>query len=56
MTPEERAKELGVPLIPATNPRIDDIVGVCGACGRTVHAIESYYCPRGNCPVQPKAF
>lgn len=55
-TPEQRARRLGVPLVPArTQPRPDGVVGVCGACGRTLHAVEGYYCPRTDCPVQPHA-
>lgn len=57
-TPEDRAKEFGVPLIPRlpdhkpfeSNP----IVAVCGQCGRDVYQVEGYYCCNSRCPMQTK--
>lgn len=58
-TPFEKARDLGVPLIPKlpgpwtqTN---HDVVAVCGECGRSIHRIEGYVCPNGRCPIQMKS-
>lgn len=61
MTPEEKAKELDVPLIPKlpdsvanrpmdTNP----VVAVCGQCGLEIRRIMGYSCSNSNCPIQPR--
>lgn len=60
MTPEERAREIGVPLIPKIprNPNPTYPVGpiaVCGECGRDVYQVECYSCPHMNCPIQMKS-
>jgi hypothetical protein len=60
MTPEEKARKLGVPMIGplrgTTNPpRLDRVMAVCGECGREVHYVESYSCPNGRCPIQIRA-
>lgn len=54
----KRAQRLGVPYIEPvrpSNPSGNPVVAVCGECGRDVYMIEGYSCPRGNCPIQPRA-
>jgi hypothetical protein len=60
MTPEEKAKRHGVPLIPKLPERRNTfdpnpVVAVCGECGREVREVEGYWCPIALCPVQVKA-
>lgn len=60
-SPEELARELGVPLIApmpkATPPyETNPVVAVCGECGRKVCKVEGYCCGNGNCPIQPRAW
>ena len=56
MTPEEKAKKLGVPLLPKIEPWIkptnnpNPIIYVCGECGLEVYKIMYYSCPNNNCP------
>lgn len=57
-TPSEKAKRIGVPLIPARpfvplneNTRT---VAVCGECGREIKAAEGYACGRDQCPARPR--
>ncbi len=56
-TPEEKARRIGVPLIPKrqepwekypfnTNP----VISVCGQCGLELHRVMGYCCRRANCP------
>lgn len=57
-TPEEKAKRLGVRLIPKVEPPQNDpnpIVAVCGECGECIRKIMQYTCPKNNCPTFPKA-
>ena len=59
MTPEEKARKLGVPMIGprhgTTNPpRLDGVVAVCGECGREVMQVEGYSCRNDRCPIQPR--
>lgn len=54
-TPEQKAKRLGVPLVPKRGTslptiRLDGIVSVCGECGLELHRAMGYVCPRINCP------
>lgn len=56
-TPEQKAKRLGVRLIPKreviapTAPYDPNpTVAVCGQCGLEVKNVMGYYCPRQNCP------
>lgn len=56
-TPEEKAKRLGVPLIPKrTLPQFKDkdIIAVCGQCGREVNRVEMYACMNEKCPLKPR--
>jgi len=54
MTPEEKAKHYGVPLIPKRempkpgNPH--GVTAVCGECGLELRGTMGYYCPKANCP------
>lgn len=56
-TPEQKSKRMGVPLIGGGYSTVlpNGIVGICRACGRSVYAVESYYCPQFSCPLQMKA-
>lgn len=52
---EEKARRLGVPLIPPKPkpqpPGVGNpVVAVCGACGREIFQIDSYCCQQDNCP------
>jgi len=54
-TPEEKAKRLGVPLIPKiTNPwklpGDTGTISVCGECGLELQRTMGYCCSRANCP------
>lgn len=54
-TPEEKAKRLGVPLIPApTLPKApsepNPVRAVCGLCGLELRQTMGYSCPQSNCP------
>jgi hypothetical protein len=55
-TPEERARRMGVPyvkphpVLPIVNG--NPVVAVCGGCGRDVHYMEGYSCPKSECPIQ----
>lgn len=59
-TPEEKAREHGVPVIPKlpeyTQKPYDPnpVVAICGECGREIRKIEGYSCLEARCPVQPK--
>ena len=59
LTPEQKAKDLGVPLIPKKLP-IDQeqnpVVAVCGECGLEIRKTTMYSCSRTNCPVQIKIY
>jgi hypothetical protein len=60
-TPEDKAKELGVPMIPPlpeTKPQTDPnnpIIAICGKCGLELKKIMHYVCPDLNCPCFKKA-
>lgn len=53
-TPEEKAKRLGVTLIPkypmSPMPRNDGVIAICGECGLELQRVMGYCCPRANCP------
>lgn len=54
-TPEQKAKRLGVPLIPKcpTTPPPGNphgVVSVCGECGLEIYRTMGYSCQRNNCP------
>jgi hypothetical protein len=50
-TPEEKAKRLGVPLIPKRPPVNPwDVTGVCGECGLELRRTMGFVCSKGNCP------
>jgi len=52
-TPEEKARRLGVPLIPKRPVLpMKVIAAVCGECGREVPHMDMYACPRENCPLK----
>lgn len=56
MTPEQRAKYRGVPMIQrlpitVTPVETNPIVAVCGECGRDVFKVESYTCDKPRCPI-----
>lgn len=53
-SPEEKARRLGVPLIPKL-PELpphqpNPVVAVCGECGIELHQIMGYVCNRPRCP------
>lgn len=53
-TPEERARRLGVPLVPR-RPRPgpvphDFVVAVCGECGLKLRRTMHYSCRNADCP------
>lgn len=54
----ERARRMGVPYVEPIKPAVpqapNPVVAVCGGCGRDVHQVEGYSCPRDNCPIQPR--
>ena len=54
----DRARRMGVPYVEPLRPvqpqLPNPIVAVCGGCGRDVHRVEGYSCPRDNCPIQPR--
>lgn len=54
-TPEEKAKRIGVPVIPKRKaappfPAPNGPRAVCGECGITIHDVMMYSCPCSNCP------
>ena len=53
-THEEKARRLGVPLIPKrTTPSLpgpNPVQAVCGECGIELHRVMGYVCPKMNCP------
>ena len=57
MTPADKARELGVPVIGPLGPKstrpmsVNPVVAVCGECGREIHQVEGYSCQNGRCPV-----
>jgi hypothetical protein len=56
VTPEEHAKELGVPLIPRRNDQWkqpydpNPVMAVCGGCGLQLNKVMHYVCSNPNCP------
>ncbi len=59
-TPEEKAKRLGVRLIPMhpkTSPLtpFNPVFAVCGKCGLELTMVMGYVCPHGDCPCFIKA-
>lgn len=58
--PEEKAKRLGVRLIPPLKKEenipinINPTVAICGECGVEWKKIMHYSCNRNNCPMQTK--
>ena len=57
-SPEKKAKDLGVPVIPKRLPinrEPNPVVAVCGECGLEIRQVMMYSCGKINCPVQPKA-
>ncbi|QJR01749.1 hypothetical protein HH800_05795 [Sphingobium yanoikuyae] len=59
-TPAEKAKRIGVPLIPA-KPKVpaapfnpNRTVSVCGECGLEMKAVMGFVCSRANCPCFPQ--
>lgn len=60
LTPEEKAKKLGVKLIPKIpeeqRKQLDPNppVGVCGECGITLHKVMHYVCNKAECPCFPR--
>jgi len=55
-SPEEIAKELGVPLIPKIQPEKkplnpEGVISVCGQCGLKIKRVMLYVCTHRNCPV-----
>lgn len=59
-TPEEKARRIGVPVIPKIKPFRDVFpsphkpAAVCGECGMEMMSVMGYVCPRGNCPCFPR--
>lgn len=57
-TPAEKAKRIGVPLIPArpkpSQPEYDPVISVCGACGMEMRRVMAYSCARADCPCFPR--
>lgn len=53
-TPEERARRLGVPLIPKIKkpmiPNTEGVIAVCGECGLNLRSVMMYVCTRTACP------
>lgn len=53
-TPEEKARRIGVPVVPRRPPRPpvnpDPILAVCGECGVEIRRVMMYSCQNGNCP------
>ncbi len=48
-SPEEKARRIGVPLIPKLPP-INPTIAVCGLCGIELKGIMMYSCNRTGCP------
>lgn len=59
-TPEEIARDIGVPVIPRLPPdrqlEINRAIAVCGECGMVIRENSSYSCGNMRCPVQLKSF
>ena len=57
-TPAEKAKRIGVPLIPArpilAPVDLNPIVSVCGACGTELRRVMGFVCSRTDCPCFPQ--
>ena len=69
-TPEEKAKRLGVKVIPKLPPmlpkelnpkglfpdigKLNPVVGICGECGDELHRIGNRTCFNQNCPCFPQ--
>ena len=53
-TPAEKARRLGVPLIPKIDKpspyNINHTVSVCGECSLEIKRMMGYVCPKSNCP------
>lgn len=54
---EDKAKELGVPVIPRLPDKVDysprtpnPIVAICGECGLEIHQVMGYVCSNPRCP------
>lgn len=51
MTPEEKARHYGVPLIPKRSAQPNQgVIAICGECGLEMRGAMGYVCPRINCP------
>lgn len=54
MTPEQKAKYYGVPLVPRRMPEplnpSHGVVAICGECGLEMRATMGYVCPNMKCP------
>lgn len=59
-TPEEIARDIGVPVIPKLPPDrkwdTNPAIAVCGECGMVIRENSSYSCGNMRCPVQLKSF
>lgn len=54
-SPEEKAKRIGVPVIPVRkfvkpDPYGNPTIAICGECGIELKQIMGYSCSRTNCP------
>lgn len=51
---EERARDVGVPVIPRLPTRVgpNPVVAICGECGRDIRRLEGYVCGVSNCPLR----
>jgi len=53
-TPAEKARRIGVPLIPSPPTSVPrsplDTIAVCGKCGLELKGIMGYCCPQSGCP------
>lgn len=50
---QDRADELGVPIIPPNTPHgpgPDPTVAICGECGLELKRVMGYVCTNHNCP------
>lgn len=59
VSPADRARELGVPLVPRRPPTDtpldpNPVISVCGECGLEVRRVMYYSCPNTRCPVFAK--
>lgn len=54
-TPEDKAKRLNVPIIPAKpyqpKPTPNPVIAICGECGLEIKQVMGYSCQKSNCPV-----